>query len=81
MGTQDIQGVYKVYSITRVNTGTQDIHGYTEYIGVYKGIPGIITYCTNILGSLYGDCHELLAPWSLRTAQILIQFFFSRWFY
>ena len=30
-------------------------HGYTGYIGVY------IQYCTNILGSLYGDCHELLA--------------------
>ena len=30
---------YKVYSITRVNMGTQDIYGYTGYtgyIGVYR---------------------------------------------
>ena len=30
MGTQYI-GVYKVYSITRVFMGTQDIWGYTGY--------------------------------------------------
>ena len=27
---------------------------------IYRGIQ----YRTNILGSLYGDCHELLADWS-----------------
>ena len=30
------KGVYRVYSITRVFMGAQDIHGYTGYIGVYK---------------------------------------------
>ena len=40
--------MYRVYSITRVNMGTHKI---------YRGIQ----YRTNILGSLYGDCHELLA--------------------
>ena len=38
--------------------GTQDIKDYTR---VYLLYAGIITYCTNILGSLYGDCYELLA--------------------
>ena len=42
-------GVYRVYSITRVNMGTHKI---------YSGIQGIRD---NISGSLYGDCHELLA--------------------
>ena len=55
-----------VYSITRINMGKQDIRGYTGYTvllryswvhRIYRGIQ----YCTNILGSLYGDCHELLA--------------------
>ena len=43
-------GVYRVYSITRVSMGTQDIPGYTGYtvsLGyswvyrVYRGIQGI----------------------------------------
>ena len=36
MGTQDNIEVYKVYRLTRVNTGKQDITGYTRYIGVYR---------------------------------------------
>ena len=54
MGTQDIHrytgyiGVYRIYSTTKVNMGIQ---GYTCYAG-------IITYRTNILGSLYGDCRR-----------------------
>ena len=42
-------GVYRVYSITRVSMGTHKI---------YSGIQGVRD---NIWGSLYGDCHELLA--------------------
>ena len=46
--------------------GKQDIWGYTGYTvllryswvhRIYRGIQ----YCTNILGSLYGDYHESLA--------------------
>ena len=50
-------GVYRVYSITRVNMGTHKI---------YSGIQGIRD---NISGSLYGDCHELLAVGGFTTVQ------------
>ena len=60
-------GVYRVYSITRVNMGKQDIGMYRVNYTVLQGCSWVhriyrgIRYYTNILGSLYGDCHELLA--------------------
>ena len=50
MGKLNMQGVYRVYSMTRVNTGKQHIQEYTGYavsLGltwldrIYRGIQGI----------------------------------------
>ena len=55
-------GVYRVYSITRVNMGT---------LKIYSGIQGIRD---NIRGSLYGDCHELLATVLRRNKNMAVEF-------
>ena len=41
--------------------GGISIQGYVRYAWYTCCYAGIITYCTDILGSLYGDYHELLA--------------------
>ena len=48
-------------SVEAVGPGGISIQGYVGYAWYTCCYAGIITYCTNILGSLYGDYHELLA--------------------